>query len=144
MAFRQLPKAAFGGKAATNPTVAIYKNNTVFSVPASLLARAGLSSKSGEKITILVGEGDDAGAIAVTNGADFTLISNNGSHVTLRFNSGRLGRSPSYKARPLAFEIQDGAVILNMPSDFPWKDAVKPQAPAAPARRVITAIGAAA
>jgi len=146
MAFRKLPKSAFGGKSGTHPTVAIYKNNTVFTIPSTLLDRAGVSDKPGKKVTLLIGEGEDAGLIAVTNGDDFTLISSSGSLNTLRCNSGRIGKSPHYKSKHLEYEINEGALILTMPSDFPWKDAVKPRvvAPVAPPRRVLNTIGAAA
>jgi hypothetical protein len=139
MAFRALPSRNSGGRRPplSTPVIAIYKNQTQVSLPRALLREAGLSDLPGAKVDVLIGEGSDAGHIAIIEGPRFTLAKVGSAAVphtlVCRFALG----AGKYKSRPVAFEVGRKQLILTLPADFPLRsDAASTETIIAPAHRI--------
>jgi hypothetical protein len=125
MAFRQLTSSSFRGRInASEPTVAVYVKNgqpqTTVLVPREMLRQAGLSDLPGSQIDILVGEGADAGCIAIIEGPRYTLRGNNPNNPkSLVTRSGLLGKA-EFKSRAVKAQVGRKQIVLTLPADFPW------------------------
>jgi hypothetical protein len=123
MAFRALPVHEPKGRGPlTVPTIAVHGGNqNVLCIPRELLRASGLTDIPGGSLDVLVGEGDDAGKIALIDGPRYRLIttSNTKAPKTLRI-SPQLGEG-RFQAKPCEFEAGRRQLIITLPAGFPLR-----------------------
>lgn len=126
MAFKALPKPSrhFGRTGSNDITVGVFKpnNNTVFSLPRAVLREAGLSDIPGSTFDLLVGEGDDAGTIAIIAGPRFRAVKVGSGDAPVRVTIGTtmLAASP-ISSCACKYEIGRKQIIVTLPAGFTFR-----------------------
>jgi hypothetical protein len=122
MAFRDLPRPAQFRTANPHLTVGAFKSagkypQTVISIPREMLRAAGISDIPGDKLDVLVGEGDDAGKLALIPGSRSTLgrVGNGKNRVCIAVSGLARALRPS---APCAVQVGVRQLVFTLPAGF--------------------------
>lgn len=135
MAFRKHTPAGIGRgrEPLTTPTVSVFKTGqTSFNIPRSILRDAGLPDFPGARFDVLVGEGEDAGRIAIQKGAAVKAgkVGNSDTPTSITIRVSQLGKSPLPAEVVAGVAAADGSLVLTLPASFPWTAPATASAPA--------------
>jgi hypothetical protein len=128
MSFRkhQPPRGGFGtGRETLSiPTVAVFRGGkqTQLSIPRAMLREAGLPDFPGARFDLFVGEGEDAGRIAIVKGTSLKAgkVGNGDTPTSVCIRTSSIGKA-MFSARPVIGVTADGGeLVLTLPADFPW------------------------
>ena len=132
MAFKPLPQSQPHRRAPlTVPTLAVRKNNqSSLCIPRALLRDAGLPDIPGARFDVLVGEGSDAGSIAIIAGSRYAGISTSGTATPTTLQISFSGLVPpntgKVSATKCRYEAGRKQLIVHVPPGYPLASEQQP------------------
>lgn len=116
-------KGGFGRAPLTLPTMSVFKDgSTQLAIPRAVLRDAGLPDLPGTRFDVLLGEGEDAGYIAVTKGTTYRAykVGNGENPTAVCIRTKGIGKA-RFSAKPVRLATaENGMLVMRAPDGFPF------------------------